>query len=319
MNDTQEATPRQLLTAQTIMTTEYKHSIALELRHEGMITALLEILRTLARSGVTALTMKGPILAERIYTTAGSRQCSDLDLMVARQDLPAAGTALRQLGYSPAKRPWPEWLINPLEFHCVFEKPGAPFVEIHYRFSDMPGKRHEVAAFLDRRCPYRTRVGGQAHVMEPEDEFIFLCAHAARHFFERSMWLDDLELFIAKHMNLKWHVIAVRARKLHLESALWAAREELSTRLGGSAAFAALGLRPNPLMRRAWPKILPGLTHPAHQRRLSWKLLHAAYQVALRDTVWAAVRHAFFFGLLVMQSRIGVLVRGFADGKERHA
>ena len=129
--------------------------------------------------------MKGPVLAERIYTTPGSRQSADLDLMVARRDLTAAEAALRELGYSPAKRPWPVWLTNPLQFHCVFERPGAPAVELHYRFSDMPGKHHEAAAFLDRRCAYRTSASGQAHVMEPEDEFIFLCAHAARHFFER--------------------------------------------------------------------------------------------------------------------------------------
>jgi hypothetical protein len=313
------AIPHRQLERGSTMTAERRYSVALELRHEGMLSALAQVFRVLERGGVAALTMKGPVLAERIYANEGSRQSCDLDLMVSLRDLPAAGAALRELGYSPAKPLWPGWPANPLEFHSVFEKRGAPCVELHYRFSDMPGKRHEAAAFLDRRRAYRTSLGGQAYIMEPEDEFIFLCAHAARHFFERSMWLDDLELFISNHRNLKWHVIGERARQLRLQTALWAASQELRAKRSGPAALAALGLRPNAVMRRAWPKILPVLPHPAQPRPLSWKIRHAAYQIALRDSPWAAVRHAFFFGLLLLQAGIDVLVQRAAWMKERRA
>ena len=58
------------------------------------------------------------------------------------------------------------------------------------------------------------------------------------------MWLDDLELFVSKHMNLRWHVIAERAWKLRLETALWAACEQLRTRAGWLSRLCCTGITP---------------------------------------------------------------------------
>jgi hypothetical protein len=62
--------------------------------------ATLRILAALEDAGVPAAPLKGPLLAERIYGDSGVRASSDIDVLVAPEDLERAVEAARALGYA---------------------------------------------------------------------------------------------------------------------------------------------------------------------------------------------------------------------------
>ena len=59
------------------------------------------LLAALAAAGLPALVVKGPAFADRLYKAPGWRPFTDIDLLLHRHDLPAAGAVLRAAGFQP--------------------------------------------------------------------------------------------------------------------------------------------------------------------------------------------------------------------------
>jgi hypothetical protein len=83
----------------------------LSLRHRRRAqlwrTLLAEMASELDRRGVRALFLKGAALAFTVYPEPELRPMSDIDVLVAKRDLAAAGEVLARLGYAaPEERGW---------------------------------------------------------------------------------------------------------------------------------------------------------------------------------------------------------------------
>ena len=70
-----------------------------------MLLVTQEVLRALSSAGVRAAPLKGPELAGIIYGDLGARLSGDIDVLVAPEQLGAAVTAVRALGYGHATDP----------------------------------------------------------------------------------------------------------------------------------------------------------------------------------------------------------------------
>jgi hypothetical protein len=130
--------PRILAIAGERASGEFQAELAAALergRHQEVLLQLAGGLAmdSLAAAGIRSAALKGPLLGEAIYGEPGRRPSSDVDLLVAAEDLHNAVEVARGLGYEgPIDRPMADGL--PLLHFSLAHKGGElPPLELHWR------------------------------------------------------------------------------------------------------------------------------------------------------------------------------------------
>ena len=186
--------------------------------HKAMFLSreLIRILDCLSVAGLEVMPYKGLALAEATYGDIALRQAGDIDLLIRPQDLPRICDAVRELSYVP------NWSLTEAEqraylqsgYECAFDGAAGPnLLEVQWAIQprfyaidfDMNG--------LFRRAVTISVAGRATKTPSPEDLFLVLSAHAAKHVYGRLVWLRDL----AQLMNvptLDWNWIGSQARAL---------------------------------------------------------------------------------------------------------
>lgn len=93
----------------------------------------LHITAMLADVGIRSAALKGPLLAEAIYGDPGRRLSSDIDLLVATEQLRSAVEVVRRLGYAAPTDYIQDSGLPLLHFTLVHERRELPPVELHWR------------------------------------------------------------------------------------------------------------------------------------------------------------------------------------------
>jgi len=178
------------------------------LRKNMMMTGdLILLLRLLAGQGVNVIPFKGPTLAALAYDDLGLREFGDLDLLIARHDFMRAEELLIAHGYQPevslsAKQAavFTE-ACNVMAFWHAGKKIS---VELHWELSPkyLPFSP-DTGRLMERMIP--SHPGGQTVMtLSPEDLLVYLCAHGAKHVWEKLIWIVDVAGLIHRHSNLDW-------------------------------------------------------------------------------------------------------------------
>jgi len=172
-----------------------------------MTGELIILLRMFAEHGVNVIPFKGPTLAALAYGDLGLREFGDLDLLIAKTDFMEAQELLIARGYQP------EVTLNAKQAAVFAEACNVMAfwhaekeisVELHWElspkylpFSPDPERLRE------RMVP--SHPGGQAVMtLSPEDLLVYLCAHGAKHVWEKLIWITDVAGLIHRHSNLDW-------------------------------------------------------------------------------------------------------------------
>lgn len=102
-------------------------------RRLGVLQGVMleRVLGLLAAAGIRVLPLKGVPLAERLHGGAALRASSDLDVLVARESLPAAIATLETAGFK-LRDEWCDARGLPM-LHRSLTAPGLPPVEVHWR------------------------------------------------------------------------------------------------------------------------------------------------------------------------------------------
>lgn len=187
------------------------------------------VLDALTAAGIPSVVLKGPLLGERLYGADGFRFSSDLDVLIAYDHVRPALTALAALGYHTDETKLAYALAGD---HNVVLDGVSPPLELHFHLFRRFGVTLHSDDFLARAVPYRTRRGRIVHVLSPEDEFLFLCIHAAAHSFARLAWLFDLKLLLGKHPAFDWDTLLWRAQAWRVTTSVVFTCALLRERLG---------------------------------------------------------------------------------------
>jgi hypothetical protein len=169
-----------------------------EVAREADYAAHLDMLRAIdaALGSIRAVALKGPLLAGRLYARPSARTSTDIDLLVAPDDIVAAGQALARVGYRPWDHPREDHFRR-RGHHLHFLHDAAPPVELHFHafrgFGGMLSSDPVVARSV--AAPGHL---GAIRVPSPEDELAYLAVHAAGHRFMKLGWLYDLHLLLAR-------------------------------------------------------------------------------------------------------------------------
>jgi hypothetical protein len=184
---------------------------------------LLRIIDALERAGVCVMPFKGPVLAHQLYRNLVLRQFADLDLLVQPSDLLVAHEVLVQLGYQ-GKPLTPAQRTTVLRHgHCLqlARAPGY-VVELHWRIT---GPVHPIALDLDRLWARAQplMIGGHPVLApSPCDLLPALCAHGAKHAWERLGWICDIAALVRIVPGDEWGgVLASAEQRGHLRVVLW--------------------------------------------------------------------------------------------------
>ncbi|HPD17578.1 MAG TPA: nucleotidyltransferase family protein [Planctomycetota bacterium] len=105
---------------------------------------LAAIAAALAEAGVPALVLKGPEFADRLYAEPALRPFTDLDFLLPREALGAAGAVLEGLAYRRCPEPPSKYPGAYGEEMWVLDEAGTGAVELHWDLVNSPALR--------RRC-----------------------------------------------------------------------------------------------------------------------------------------------------------------------
>ncbi len=186
---------------------------------------LFKSLEALSRHGVMPVLLKGYGLAQRCYPDPLYRPMTDVDLLVSRDQLQRAETALVEIGLRKNE----ELEHFQLQHHHhlnFYGNSGA--VELHFRAISGFGGAIEAEALLERAIQGNLE-GHRVRYLRPEDELAYLATHATQHLFKGVGWLYDLKLFIQRHPNLDWSSVIATARESKMNGPVYFALRTAQT------------------------------------------------------------------------------------------
>ena len=183
---------------------------------------LIRIGGELSTVGIEVMPYKGVALAEAIYGDIALRQAGDIDLLIRASDLAKIREALAKLGLTQQLR-WSrveEASYLKSGYELVFDgTAGRNLLELQWAIQpkfyavdfDMEG--------LFRRGIEISVAGHPMKTPSPEDLFIILSLHAAKHVWARLIWLCDLAR-IVEIPTLDWNWIGSMSRSLGIQRIL---------------------------------------------------------------------------------------------------
>jgi len=177
---------------------------------------LIRILDCLDAAGVAAIPHKGPALAETIYGDLALRDFSDLDVLVRPADIPRAKQALARIAYRPniSLRPAEERAYIASGYEYTFDgSAGKNLLELQWNFVPRFFAIDFDLSAVFARAGSGTVAGRVVRTLAPEDLFLSLCVHAAKHLWSRLCWLRDIAA-VMERVLLDWERVFAEARRL---------------------------------------------------------------------------------------------------------
>jgi hypothetical protein len=259
---------------------------------------LIRILDPFDALGIDVLAYKGLALAESLYGDIALRQAGDIDLLIRSRDLSRVKGALNEAGYSP------HLLLNEAEeraylasgYECAFDSDlGRNLLEVQWALQPRFYAVDFDMEAMFRRATTVSVAGRNVKTPSPEDLFLILSLHAAKHVWGRLIWLCDIAQ-ILKLPILNWNWIFETAQSLGIVRILQVTLL-LTNRLLGMAipASAKESLSADPAALTLADEIVPqlGRTTPHNVESLSYFRLMMRLRERRADRIRFLQRLAF--------------------------
>jgi hypothetical protein len=165
-------------------------------------------------AGMPVIVLKGGALGVAAYGDPSLRMFSDVDLLLAKEDLARGREFLMRMGYRPCYDLRQEPGLIDAEHALEFSNEHTK-VELHWSLMS----RHLRISFDLNAIwlsPGEVEVAGsRIQVLAPEINFLFLCAHGAKHEWMRLRWLCDIAQLAERQTELQWSKTVDLAQRLH--------------------------------------------------------------------------------------------------------
>jgi hypothetical protein len=181
----------------------------------ALVEELAVCLREFRAARIPAVPFKGPTLALGAYGSFGLRQSVDLDFLLPKSRVRAAAALLLARGYVPERDLRPAEEAAQFRSFCdrKFVHPGRSLaIELHWDVTPRYFCFSLDHGAVRRRLRPLRLAGEETRVLCPEDLFLVLAVHGAKHCFERLAWVADLARVIASPGDLSWTGLFARAR-----------------------------------------------------------------------------------------------------------
>ena len=181
-----------------------------------MSAQLLHLVYLLKQKDIDILPIKGPLLAQHAYQDISIRPFSDLDILVQIKDLQEVRQILTSLGYEnkhPADTMKHPYILKNFSDISFTHPQTGVIIELHWKLiKTASAELSNIKALFKNSHPVLIQ-NMELKSLPLEEEFLYLCIHAAKHRFERIEWMNDLSLLFRKyHTNYDWQRLFVMAK-----------------------------------------------------------------------------------------------------------
>lgn len=183
--------------------------------HKSLLLSreMIGIIDCLRASNIEVLPYKGPALAEALYGDIALRQAGDIDLLIRQADLPRIRQVVGTLSYIPhhtLSRAEEDAYVHS-GYECAFDGPAGPnLLEVQWALQPRFYAVEFEMEGLFSRAVAASVTGYPIRIPSPEDLFIVLSLHAAKHVWNRLIWLADIARLLPRR-ELNWAWIASQA------------------------------------------------------------------------------------------------------------
>jgi len=182
-----------------------------------MTAELFRLLDRFAGQAISAMVVKGPVLAVQAYGDPAMRSYGDLDLLVRQRDIRSATELMLADDYR-AHVPLSAIDAGKIPGQYLFSKPDSNLlVEMHNDFTlrYFP-RRLPIEKFFERQI--RVPLDGRgAPALSVEDELVLICIHGAKHLWERLIWIADVAALVNRQTGIDWERATESAREVGAE------------------------------------------------------------------------------------------------------
>jgi Uncharacterised nucleotidyltransferase len=189
-----------------------------------LASQLLKLLRLLRQEQIPAAPLKGPALAFSVYENFALRAFDDLDVLVRRSQACRVIEILTASGYAPELNlrgsAAAAFVKTAYEMQFVHRDTSC-MVEIHWGLQE---EKFFSAALRTERWWERMEsveiAGSRVETPCVADTVLLLCAHGAKHRWERLKWICDMAAMLRSVPEFDWDGIWVQATALRVERML---------------------------------------------------------------------------------------------------
>lgn len=187
-----------------------------------MARELFRILDCAELLGIELVPYKGLVHSELYYGDLAMRQSGDLDIFVPARDVMRLKSAVRELGYTTRVEipPNAEQAYLASGYECTFDSPeGRNLLELQWALQP---RFYAVDYNMDglfARAVDAEVAGRRVKTPSAEDLLLVLSLHAAKHYWERLIWICDIARVIERG-NINWDWVRSEARRLGIERIL---------------------------------------------------------------------------------------------------
>lgn len=177
---------------------------------------LMRILECAAKLGIELIPYKGIVLAQTYYGDIALRPPGDIDLFVRPKDAGRMKNAVRELGYT-LRQPVPEAAeasyIDSAYEYTFDSAAGKNVLELQWALQPrFYAVDYEIEGLFARAAAAKV-AGQKVTTLSAEDLLLVLSIHAAKHVWERLIWISDVAQ-ILRDSNLNWEFVCSQARDL---------------------------------------------------------------------------------------------------------
>ncbi len=194
---------------------EQENSI-IQKRNFLMSAQLLHLVYLLKQKEIDILPIKGALLAQHAYKNISLRPFSDLDILVQIKDLHEVSLTLLSLGYQSdhpidsIKHPYVLKKFSDISF--THSQTGV-IIELHWKLIKTASSELSHIKTLFKKSHTLLLQNMELKSLPLEEEFLYLCIHAAKHRFERIEWMNDLYFLLKEHeTDYDWQKLLMMAK-----------------------------------------------------------------------------------------------------------
>ncbi len=198
--------------------------IGISQRNMLMSAELIRIMKLFEKHNIEALAFKGPVLSQMAYGDITLRQYGDLDILIKKKDRESMMSIILQAGYIPEISLGKG--TKETFFNCVnvigFHHPGSHVrIEVHWELLSVNYAIDWEEATLWKKTESIQINRHTLPLLPTEQLLLYLCAHGAKHLFERLEWVCDIDRSIISNPGFDWDRLLIEAETLGIKRMLY--------------------------------------------------------------------------------------------------
>jgi hypothetical protein len=210
------------------------------------VSELQLAVRALEKAGVTAVMLKGPALSQWLYGTPVYRCFTDLDFLIASEDLDRAYAVLNALGYELPRD------MSAAVARTIYGALGAwPLtgqrkypIDLHWRLAHVRFPAPLSAEMVIQEAGHLSLGGMTVRIPDPTHAALLTLLHGAKHLWCTLESVVEIAAF-TRRPDVDWLAVRDLARKAHAWNGCAAGLRLASELLGADV--------PQPLRATPWP------------------------------------------------------------------